>query len=269
MKHILSSPFLRTIQTALPLSQLATIPIKLEGAVWETGCRRPPPLHSGFPLDDSYQSCFLPTCGERPPDFRPRLARAASALLQRFPFETGNVVVFSHADPVAYLVCELTGVDPSLIGPVTVCSIFRLERGPEDAKFRLVSNSDIGHLSMFGNTEPCHPIHAFHDWCSLFTQMREQGVVDSSFRWPPKSEHMNQLKLAWKSRYQTILEEGKMPERRSPSKVKFVCPRCDVVSYISRDLFFSAPPTHKIKCWKCKVKFRLTEISNETLTQEA
>jgi broad specificity phosphatase PhoE len=177
--HILSSPFLRAMQTARPLSEKIGKPLKLEESVWETGCRRPPPPHpdKGFTIDETHGSYFTPQCGERPPDFRPRLARAAEGMLKRFPFESGNVAIYSHADPVAYLVAELTGINPALLGPVTVCVVFRLERTRDEPKFRLVANSDITHLSRFGNTEPCHPVHAFHDWCRLFGELREKRLV--------------------------------------------------------------------------------------------
>lgn len=261
--HIVASPFLRAIQTSLPLSQHLQMKIKLESGVWETGCRRPPPPHQdkGFPLDPEYSTYFTPSCGERPKDFRPRLARAATGFLERFPFEAGNVAVFSHADPVAYLVSELTGVDPGLLGPVTVCCVFRLERRQGDARFTLTRNADIAHLSAFGNTEPCHPVHAFHDWCRLFGEMREQQVVGPEFRWPTTGDDMTKLKKCWEARYQGSLVAGQAPERpQSPHKVKFSCPRCEVVSYVSNDLYSSAPFTHSIKCWQCKVKFKLKEI---------
>jgi broad specificity phosphatase PhoE len=264
VSHIIASPFLRTIQTSLPLSQQLQVPIKLEESVWETGCRQPPPLHydKGFPIDETHKSHFTPTCGERPADFRPRLARAAEGILQRFPFEQGNVVVFSHADPVCYLVAELTGVDPSLLGPVAVCCMFRLERRREEGRFRLVSNADIRHLSRFGNTEPCHPIHAFHEWCSLFSEVRTR-LARTDFRWPPSGKDMEEVQAAWTERYQRMITgEVEAPVRpRSPKKVRFECPRCTAVSYISHDLFHSAPATHSIKCWSCKVKFSLKEIS--------
>jgi phosphohistidine phosphatase SixA len=121
VSHILASPFLRTIETAVPLSKASNVLIKLEASVWETGCRNPPPSHQDkeFPLHkEGYESCFIPECGEHPSEFRPRLARSAAVLLDRFPHGSGNVAIFSHADPVAYLVTELCGMDPTLTGPM-------------------------------------------------------------------------------------------------------------------------------------------------------
>jgi broad specificity phosphatase PhoE len=267
--HILASPFLRAMQTALPLAEQSGTPMKLEDSVWETGCRRPPPSHmdQGFPIDETHGSYFTPECGERPADFRPRLARSAEGVLKRFPFELGNVAIFSHADPVAYLVAELTDVDPALLGPVTVAVIFRLERRRDEAKFTLVNNADISHLTSFGNTEPCHPVHAFHDWCRLFGELREQELVSPDFRWPPTGDNMTRLKVAWTARYQALLLRGPSEvdvRPSSPKKVKFECPRCAIVSFVSCDLYYSAPFTHNIKCWKCKTKFKLREISKES-----
>lgn len=269
VKTILASPFLRTIQTATPLSKKLSIPIKLEKSVWETGCRGPPPPHDaeGFPLDQSgYESAFEPTCGEHPPDFRPRLARAAEILAARFPFEMGSVAIFSHADPVAYLVTELCGMDPTLTGPVIPCSIFRCERRRGEKKFRLVLNSGVDHLSVIGRTEPCHPIHFFHDWCRLFEEMRNDNLVDVTFRWPPQKHEMVHFHKAWHARYHRLLTEGKTeafpvigPPRKS-RKVQFNCLHCGVVSYIRRSLMMSAPAHHVINCWKCKGTFLLTDI---------
>lgn len=268
--QILASPFLRTIQTSLPLSRKLNIPIKLESSVWETGCRQPPPPHfdEGFPLDTSgYESCFEPTCGECPDDFRPRLARAAKALSARFPFGSGNVAIFSHADPVAYLVTELCGIDPAITGPVSVCSIFKLERRRDEKHFRVIYNSSIEHLSVIGKTEPCHPIHAYHDWCRLFEEMRQANLVGITFRWPPQPHELPALKKAWKERYTRLLVDGKTdtfpvigPPRQSRRKHKFDCPLCNVVSYIPKSLFKTAPPSHIINCWKCKGSFLLTSI---------
>ena len=152
--------------------EATNIKLKLENSIWETGSRRPPPDHrgAGFPVvpETDYASAFTPTCGEHSKDFRPRLARAAAALTTRFPLGSGNVAIYSHADPVAYLATELSGVDPAVTAPVAPCSIFRLQRtGPlgSSPPFEITCSGGIGHLSCLGKTEPCHPIHKFHDWC--------------------------------------------------------------------------------------------------------
>jgi transcription factor C subunit 7 len=270
VKHILSSPFLRAIETASPLSKALNLPIKLEKSVWETGCRSPPPPHTdaeGFFLDTSgYESAFEPTCGERPADFRPRLARSAKILAEKFPVGSGNVCIFSHADPSAYLVTEFCGIDPTLTGPVSPCCIFRLERRQGDEKFKVVLNASIEHLSVLGKTEPCHPIHAFHDWCRLFEEMRVAKLVEQTFRWPPNKEELPILKKAWHARYWRLLTQGKTAEfpvigpPRKSKKVLFNCLKCGVVSYLRRSLFETAPPSHVIYCWKCKGSFLLTAI---------
>lgn len=158
LRHIISSPFLRALETAAPLSSALDLPIKVEKSVWETGCSRPPPLHlhlasRRFNVDGDYQSTFEPRCGEQTTDFYPRLARAAAGLLQRFPVHEGNVAVYSHADPSAYLVAALCGMDPTLTAPVSPCSIFRLERREGEANFRLTLNASLEHLSVLGKTK--------------------------------------------------------------------------------------------------------------------
>jgi hypothetical protein len=88
IQHILSSPFLRALETANPLSKQLNMPIKVEKSVWETGCAEAPPLHlhaasRQFVLDSEYTSTFEPTCGETTDDFFPRLKKAATGLLER------------------------------------------------------------------------------------------------------------------------------------------------------------------------------------------
>jgi broad specificity phosphatase PhoE len=88
IQHIISSPFLRALETANPLSKQLNMPIKVEKSVWETGCAEAPPLHlhkasNQFLLDNDYESSFVPTCGENTNDFFPRLSKAATGLLAR------------------------------------------------------------------------------------------------------------------------------------------------------------------------------------------
>lgn len=143
---------------------------------------------------------------------RPRLARAVKGLKPRFfdpssPQATrGSIAIFSHLDPVAYMATEFAGLeDAALTGPVSPCGMFQLRRvrlpqpdpegsrggggggGGEDekspvAKFDIVLNGSIQHLRELGPTEPSHPIHSYHDWCRLFEEMRQDGLVPNSFR---------------------------------------------------------------------------------------
>lgn len=280
IRHVLASPFLRTIQTSLPTSKALNLPIKLEPSVWETGCRKPPPAHTseGFPINQTYEGGFFPACGERPKDFRPRLARAAKIIKERFPVGSGDVAIFSHADPTAYMATELCGIDPGRTGPVAPCCIFRCERRKGEKDFTLVRNASIEHITLFGKTEPCHPIHAFADWCRLFERMRQTQLADSKFRWPPKKHEMVVFKREWHQRYKWLYE-GKtedggdratetdpnappFPVKPPPKKpkVKFNCPQCGVVSYVSHRLFSNGGPNHNINCWKCRQDFKLGTI---------
>jgi broad specificity phosphatase PhoE len=270
VEHILASPFLRAIETAMPLAKATGLPIKLEASVWETGCRNPPPSHTdkGFPLHSGHTSVFIPECGEHPNEFRPRLARSAKGIAAKFPFGSGNVAIFSHADPTAYLVTEFCGIDPAITGPVAPTSIFKMERKRGESNFRLVLNSSIEHISKLGRTEPCHPIHFFHDWCYLFEEMRQLKVVDANFRWPPKKQEMELFKKHWHDRYNRLLREGRSEKfpvikpKPDGEKVKFRCPKpkCNVVSFIPEQLFKNAPPNHNINCWSCKQTFCISEI---------
>lgn len=274
LKHILASPFLRTIQTSAPTSKAFNIPIKLEKSVWETGCRAPPPDHrdKDFPFDDSgYESAFEPTCGEHPSDFRPRLSRSAKTLAERFPVGAGDVAIFSHADPCAYLVTEFCGLDPTLTGPVAPCCVFKLERRRGDSVFRCVINSSISHLSVLGKTEPCHPIHFFHDWCRLFEEMRQAKLVEMTFKWPPQASELAIFQEQWALRYTRLLRDGKTDTfpvlgpspQASRRKEPFHCLKCGVLSYVRSSLFDTAPPHHIINCWKCEGRFLLFDIPRQ------
>lgn len=269
IKHILVSPFLRTIQTSLPLAKALGLPLKLESSVWETGCRRPPPCHrnEGFPIEPDYESSFIPAVKEKREDFKPRLDMAATHLLRRFPFEEGDAAIVSHADPTAYLVAALCNIDPARTGPVSTCCIFRLERRRNEQYFTLIDNSYIGHISQFGNTEPCHPIHRFHDWCRLFEYMRQSNLVPSTFRWPPLPAEMPVFAACWHERYQRLLRDGPSEDLGTPAKpsdrtVHYFCPapKCGVSSYISFDLYQSDLQSHRIKCWKCRCRTKLPDI---------
>ena len=196
----------------------------------------------------------------------------------RFPVGSGDVAIFSHADPTAYMATELCGIEPWRTGPVAPCSFFRCERKRGEKNFTLVRNACIEHITAFGKTEPCHPIHAFADWCRLFERMRQQEIVDMRFRWPAKKHEMEIFKREWQQRYKWLYdgktEDGGdratetdpkappfpvIPPPKKP-KVKFLCPCCEVVSYISHRLSTNGNPNHNINCWQCKKDFRLGDI---------
>jgi hypothetical protein len=183
------------------------------------------------------------------------------------PVSSGNVAIFSHADPCAYLVSALCGIDPVTTAPVVPCAVFRLERQSGDEHFRLTVNGSIDHLSGLGKTEPCHPVHFYHDWCALFKEMRELSVVPSNFQWPPASPtELDTLKQHWDIRYLRLLQEGPTGDLpvigppRSHRKVCFLCIHCKTVSYIKQKLLFKAPPCHVINCWKCPGSFRVSDV---------
>ena len=184
------------------------------------------------------------------------------------PVSCGNLAIFSHADPCAYLVSALCGIDPAITAPVTPCSVFRLERTPGEDLFRLTVNGSISHLSALGRTEPSHPVHFYHDWCALFKEMRTNGVVPKTFRWPPSnSEELQTLKNCWEERYSRLLVEGPsstipfIGPPRSQRKICFRCVHCNAVSYLKQKLYFKSPPCHVISCWGCSRTFCVEEIT--------
>lgn len=272
LQHVVSSPFLRALQTANPLSKRLNLPIKVEKSIWETGCNEAPPFHihaesKEFDIDTSYTSSFEPACGENTLQFAPRLERAAAALKEKFPFSSGNVAIFSHADPCAYLVSALCNMDAAITAPVAPCGIFRLERQKGENYFRLTVNGSITHLRGLGKTEPCHPVHLFYDWCALLREMRESSVASPSFQWPPiSSSELELLKTHWHERYHRLLKKGRssslpvIGSHQRPKKVCFRCKHCNSISYVRHKLMFKAPACHTITCWKCPGSFPISDI---------
>jgi hypothetical protein len=183
------------------------------------------------------------------------------------PVSSGNVAIFSHADPCAYLVSALCDISPAVTAPVVPCSVFRLERRQGESHFRLTVNGSIEHLSGLGKTEPCHPVHFYHDWCALFKEMREAELVPPNFQWPPATTaELDVLKHRWEERYLKLLQEGQgrnlpvIGPPRTQRKVCFRCIHCLAISYVKQKLLFKAPPCHAIRCWNCPNTFTVSDV---------
>eukprot|EP00929_Paragymnodinium_shiwhaense_P084341 TRINITY_DN45086_c0_g1_i1.p1 TRINITY_DN45086_c0_g1~~TRINITY_DN45086_c0_g1_i1.p1 ORF type:complete len:341 (+),score=54.98 TRINITY_DN45086_c0_g1_i1:69-1091(+) len=123
ISHIVVSPFTRTLQTALPLAKALLKPLKVDYLVSEA--RQPDgPFRAYNAWEDAltvqqleevqqrwdltYGSFPIPT----PEDFdlyNKRVALAAQMLHQRFPPDSGNVAIYTHATTafsVAYGLCH-------------------------------------------------------------------------------------------------------------------------------------------------------------------
>lgn len=161
----------------------------------------------------------------------------------------------------------LCGIDPAVTAPVVPCSVFRLERYEGEKNFTLVVNGSISHLRGLGKTEPCHPVHFYHDWCALFKEMRDLQVVPSNFQWPPSTtSDLDVLKMHWDQRYVKLLENGPdstipvIGPPRTQRKICFRCIHCQAISYVKQKLLFKAPPCHVIRCWNCPNSFTVGDV---------
>jgi broad specificity phosphatase PhoE len=211
IRHIIASPFLRTIETALPLVKATGLQLKLEDAVWEALCHNPPPDHHAnrsfaHLIDRDYESLFTPTTRETRPSSLLRCARTARLLAERFPIDGGDVVIFTHCDPAIYLVATLCGLRVEQVPPVPPCAIFQLRRSPDPARpqnaladrFDLVRNADISHQRAFGPTGPGHPHFPVQcDWMNMLAQAEGEVVGD----WPPPANATRLLQRRWAERY--------------------------------------------------------------------
>jgi broad specificity phosphatase PhoE len=203
LSHIFASPFLRTIETALPLARATGLPLKLENSVWEALCHRPPPDHTGnalFSVDAEHVSSFTPKTRETRPLSLQRVQFAAKRLVERFPISTGHMAIYSHADPVIYLVATLCGLSVEHVPPVPPATVFHIRRSYTATRgcdcFEMVRNSSIEHLSLNGPTGPAHPHYPVQcDWMNMLSPPH----VDRD--WPRDGERLARLKEEWSRRY--------------------------------------------------------------------
>ena len=154
VEHILSSPYLRVIQTAQPLAHATGIPISIEDGLSELG-HMPGSIipaekrFAYFPeVDVAYTSLHTVSAPERDAShpllyFRRILSMAAE--LQR-AHEGKTIACFSHAASVA-LVAALTCSSVAEAGKFAPCGIFKLVRDEAKAPWRVAQHGcdNSGH----------------------------------------------------------------------------------------------------------------------------
>jgi phosphohistidine phosphatase SixA len=131
--HVLTSPFLRCIQTANPIAGRLGLPLCVDEALFEVPCRQEvlPPVSERcryFPrISREYQSTFRPEgIEEYPHDSLNRCGISGIELAKRFPGK--NIVLVTHAANVVAIAACLTGRTISTVPPASPCGIFRLDR---------------------------------------------------------------------------------------------------------------------------------------------
>lgn len=151
IRHIFSSPFLRTVETAHHIAEAMDLPIKLEPGACEwlniDWFREVPifatvaELRKRFPrIDESYRSSVSPRFPESPEDLVIRCRETALQLAESFP---SPILIVAHGASVRALTRGLLG-DESEIG-CGLCALVKVRRTNERAVLEI--NGDITHLS--------------------------------------------------------------------------------------------------------------------------
>ena len=185
---VLSSPFLRSIQTANEIMTQFTIPdaddlsIKVEPSLWKLDdCNGQ--IHSYLPsldertyyfhrIDTCYKISFVPTLPEQfPAQFIHRCKLAMKSLTRRYRFRRNStILVVTHASCCIAMVAAATGLHLSEINPAGACSIFRLTRNNSSDRWILDRSDEYvsggfngyqGHVNKTSNsTFPWHRLDA-------------------------------------------------------------------------------------------------------------
>ena len=159
--RIISSPFLRCIETANPLAAKLDLPLLLDHSLFEIGhtdAVLPPNQErkAYFPrIDETYESVFKPRDDEAcPGQAIERFGRTVVDLTEKFPGE--SVVLVTHAAGVVTMVSRLLKRPIRSIPPASPACLFMLERDSADADWVLSADfpGSIAHLSDLGLTGP-------------------------------------------------------------------------------------------------------------------
>lgn len=161
--RIITSPFLRCLETARPLSLALKLPLLVDYSLFEVGIGGEytlPTLEERqcyFPfIDMQYESVFKPESGEKYPEgAQMRFGKATQALIDKFPGE--SIFLCTHAAGVTSIVSFLLKISvPEIEGTWPAC-LFCLERDTVDSPWKLHAkyNGTHDHLSdVSGNTTP-------------------------------------------------------------------------------------------------------------------
>jgi broad specificity phosphatase PhoE len=146
---IVSSPFLRTVQTAHHVSQTLGAPIFLEPGfgefLHEYSFERLPRLRSlaalraDYPqLGHGYEPCWTARYPENDQQMFQRAQQTLGAVLDKLP---GTLLIVSHAATV----CALALIDPAVRSvECPLCALFCLDH--DGARFRLSLDCEVGHV---------------------------------------------------------------------------------------------------------------------------
>mmetsp|Transcript_6836 Transcript_6836/g.9439 ORF Transcript_6836/g.9439 Transcript_6836/m.9439 type:complete len:252 (-) Transcript_6836:312-1067(-) len=171
---LISSPWLRCMQTALPFTRASKLKLCLDPAYGEGAefCSHAAPGHAE---EKDFKGLvnlnYKDILGGKSPTTE--MVDVATALEKRFGFEEGrSIVIFSHADPCIFLAAALAKVKTDKINCASPCAMYTLQCFKEGQPYKVVRNGRIDHLGVYGQTKPWH-----HDV--------ECVKLWRNFGWPP------------------------------------------------------------------------------------
>ena len=160
--RVVTSPFVRCLETANPIAGLAGAPILIDESLFEVVYTKEefPPLSNRaryFPrISLDYCSGPRPAVDESfPKQAMVRYAEAARTLASKFSGE--NIVLVTHAAGVSAIVAALCRITVREVGPVSPASIFCLSLAGEGGDYSIVPgfNGIISHFEQpMGKTLP-------------------------------------------------------------------------------------------------------------------
>ncbi len=159
ISKVLTSPFLRCIQTSNPIAVAYDTPLNVENSLWEvvfTDAVMPPLTERAcyYPrIDINYKSCFQPDPVEPFPEAAlERYGAAAISIENRFMNNSSDdaesepgIVICTHAAGVVAIVSALMKVPVSELNPAIPCGLYRLERRGQDQPWTM--HKDCGQYS--------------------------------------------------------------------------------------------------------------------------
>ena len=154
IKHIFTSPFLRTIQTAYYISLALDLPIKIENGAseWmnsEWFPQRPKPVPNKlltelFPtIDTNYSSILTPSY---PEDSETALVRAGNVVKSLSLQYEEDILIIGHGHSIWGMARGFLGDD--FVMTTKLCSLTKIVRVNENITLEL--NNDTSHLSSGG-----------------------------------------------------------------------------------------------------------------------
>ena len=156
ISHIISSPFLRTIQTANEVAQVLDLPIKLEAGLSEwfnpDWMDSHPEIHpqeflaQEYPrIDWSYESLVTPTYPETEAKVTSRTKQTANKLIGKF---SKDILLVGHGASVLGVTRGLVKGNPTFRVPL--CSLTKIVYSNADGELKL--QTDTSHLSQTEST---------------------------------------------------------------------------------------------------------------------